>query len=122
MLTDEMVRRMKPGSVIVDVTCGYGSGYMPSFNHLTTYDDPFYVRHGVLHCKIDAMPASVPLTAAEATSANVWRYLMGLAQSACEGRSDVTSCNGCVVADGKVVHPEVKRHIAMHEAGLAHVV
>ena len=41
MLDEELVRRMKPGSVIVDVTCGYGSGYMPSFSHLTTYDAPF---------------------------------------------------------------------------------
>jgi alanine dehydrogenase len=80
------------------------------------------VRHGVSHCKIDAMPASVPLTAAKATSANVWRYLLGLAQAVCEGREDVTSANGCVVADGEVKHPEVLRHIAMRESGLADVV
>lgn len=119
MLGDDLVRRMKPGSVIVDVTCGYGQGYMPSFTHLTTYDEPFYVRHGVLHCKIDAMPASVPMTAARATSSNVWRYLLSLAQSACEGMPDATSRNGCVVAQGKVVHPEVERHIQMASEGLA---
>jgi alanine dehydrogenase len=105
MLGDGLVERMKPGSVIVDVTCGYGSGYMPSFTHRTTHDEPFYVRHGVLHCKIDAMPASVPLSASEATSANVWRYLMRLAQSVSDGMPDTTSRNGCVVADGRVVHP-----------------
>jgi alanine dehydrogenase len=122
MLDEALVARMKTGSVIVDVTCGYGRGYMPSFTHLTTYDQPFFVRHGVLHCKIDAMPASVPLTAARATSANVWRYLLGLAQAVCEGRADLTSSNGCVVADGEVKHPEVLRHIAMRESGLADVV
>jgi len=122
MLDEALVARMKTGSVIVDVTCGYGRGYMPSFTHLTTYDQPFFVRHGVLHCKIDAMPASVPLTAARATSANVWRYLLGLAQAVCEGRADLTSANGCVVADGEVKHPEVLRHIAMRESGLADVV
>ena len=122
MLSEGLVKRMKPGSVIVDVTCGYGNGYMPSFSRLTTYDEPFYVRHGVLHCKIDAMPASVPLSAAEATSANVWRHLLGLARSVSDGTPDTTSRNGCVVADGRVVHHEVQRHIAMHENGLMHVV
>ncbi|MGV1832993.1 NAD(P)-dependent oxidoreductase [Agrobacterium vitis] len=122
MLSDELVSRMKPGSVIVDVTCGYGKGYMPSFSQLTTYEAPFYVRYGILHCKIDAMPASVPLTAAQATSANVWRYLLGLAQAACEGQVDITSSNGCVVTEGRVSHPEVLRHIQMHESGLADAV
>jgi alanine dehydrogenase len=122
MLSDDLVARMKPGSAIVDVTCGYGRGYMPSFTHLTTYDEPFYERHGVLHCKIDAMPASVPLTAARATSANVWRYLLGLARAACEDHQDATSKNGCVVSGGNVVHPEVLRHIAMKEGGLADAV
>lgn len=122
MLDEELVRRMKPGSVIVDVTCGYGAGYMPSFSHLTTYDDPFYVRHGVLHCKIDAMPASVPLTAARATSANVWRYLMDLARDVHDGVADPVSRKGCVVAGGAVVHPEVRRHIEMVEGGLADAV
>lgn len=120
MLSEHLVRRMKPGSVIVDVTCGYGRGYMPSFDQLTTYDAPFYERHGVLHCKIDAMPASVPLTAARATSANVWRYLFGLARSVCEGVDDPVSRNGCVVSGGAVLHPEVLRHLAMEQAGLAH--
>ncbi len=122
MLDEDLVKRMKTGSVIVDVTCGYGKGYMPSFTHLTTYDEPFYTRHGVLHCKIDAMPASVPMTAAKATSYNVWRYLMDLANSVHEGTPDVTSQNGCVVSGGKVVHPEVQRHIAMHQSGMAHAV
>jgi alanine dehydrogenase len=122
MLGEHLVRRMKPGSVIVDVTCGYGRGYMPSFDQLTTHDAPFYVRHGVLHCKIDAMPASVPLTAARATSANVWRYLFGLARSVCEKVDDPVSRNGCVVSEGAVVHPEVLRHLAMQQSGLAHAV
>ena len=65
---------------------------------------------------------SVPLTAAKATSANVWRYLLGLAEGVCEGRADVTSANGCVVAGGEVTHPEVLRHIAMRDGGLADAV
>jgi len=122
MLSEDLVRRMKKGSVIVDVTCGYGAGYMPSFTDLTTYDAPFYVRHGILHCKIDAMPASVPLTAATATSANVWRYLLAMAEDIHNGAPDPTSRNGCIVAEGKIVHAEVLRHVAMTEGVPPHAV
>ncbi|MEM6741659.1 MAG: NAD(P)-dependent oxidoreductase [Pseudomonadota bacterium] len=122
MVPDDLVARMKKGSVIVDVTCGYGSGYMPSFDKLTTYDGPFYERHGVLHCKIDAMPASVPITAAEATNANVWRYLLAMADGICGGGADPVAQAGCVVSGSKVVHPEVIRHIEMEKSSRADVV
>jgi len=117
MLPEDLVKRMKNGSVLVDVTCGYGDGYMPSFETLTTYDQPFYERYGVLHCKIDAMPASVPITAAEATSNNVWSYLLAMAEGIFTNTDDGVSRTGCVVSDGTVIHPEVKRHIDM-ESGM----
>lgn len=113
MLNESTVRRMKPGSVIVDVTCGYGSGYMPTFNELTTHDKPFYKRFGVQHCKIDAMPASVPITATRATSANVWRYLLALANDVFHDMKDIVSRNGCLLSGGKIIHPELVRHLSM---------
>ena len=122
MLPDSLVKRMKKGSVLVDVTCGYGSGYMPSFEMLTTHDQAFYERHGVLHCKIDAMPASVPITAAEATSNNAWRYLLAMAEGIFTDTDYSVAHAGCVVSDGKVIHPEVKRHINMVSGALADVV
>lgn len=122
MIPESLVARMKKGSVIVDVTCGYGSGYMPSFDRLTTYDAPFYERFGVLHCKIDAMPASVPITAAEATNGNVWRYLLAMADGISGGGADPVAQAGCVVSDGRVVHPEVLRHIALQQDLRADVV
>lgn len=113
MLSEDLVKQMKPGSVIVDVTCGYGSGYMPSFDKLTTYDAPFYERHGVLHCKIDAMPASVPRTAAHATSYNVWRNLLAFADGIYSDDEDPTARAGCVVRDYEFIHSEVLRHIEL---------
>ncbi len=113
MLPEDMVRRMKKGAVIVDVTCGYGSGYMPTFDRLTTHDAPFYERFGVLHCKIDAMPASVPVTAAHATNANIWRYIRSLADHVLRGEEDMTSQRGCLLSNGRIVHPELDRHIEM---------
>lgn len=113
MLTESTVKRMQPGSVIVDITCGYGGGYMPTFNKLTTHTEPFYKRFGIQHCKIDAMPASVPVTATHATNSNVWRYLLALAEDIFHNKMDSVSRKGCLVSGGRIIHPELARHIAM---------
>ena len=71
---------------------------------------------------IDAMPASVPKTAAHATSSNVWRYLLSMARDVCEGIIDETSRNGKIVAEGNVVHTEIQRHIAMNQLAIVDAV
>lgn len=113
MVTESTVRQMKAGSVIVDVTCGYGVGYMPTFESLTTHDNPLYSRFGVQHCKIDAMPSSVPITASHATSANVWRYILALANDIFHKEESSISRRGCLLTNGKIMHSELSRHIAM---------
>ena len=116
MLSESLVCRMKPGSMIVDVTCGYGSGYMPTFDRFTTHDQPVFTRFGIQHCKIDAMPASVPVTAAPATSANVAPYLLAMARDVIDGIPDSTSRAGRITFKESVVHPEVQRHIELEAA------
>jgi alanine dehydrogenase len=116
LLDEALVRRMKPGAVIVDVTCGYGAGYMPTFDRLTTHDTPVYERFGVLHCKIDAMPASVPLTATAAMSSTIVPYVQALAEDIFNGKSDDVSRAGLVTADGAILHPEILRHIVLERA------
>jgi alanine dehydrogenase len=49
---------MKKGAVIVDITCGYGTGYLPTGDQFTSFDHPVIERHGVLHCNtIFAVPS-----------------------------------------------------------------
>jgi alanine dehydrogenase len=59
---------MRPGSVIVDVTCGYGPGYLPTFPRFTEPHDPFDIVDGIVHIKIDGLPDQVPITASGAAS------------------------------------------------------
>ncbi len=63
--------RLRPGSVIVDVTCGYGPGYLPTFSRFTTAADPFDVIDGIVHIKIDTLPALVPISTSQASSAKL---------------------------------------------------
>ncbi|MDI3418012.1 NAD(P)-dependent oxidoreductase [Streptomyces luteolus] len=118
MIDEDLVRRMKAGSVIVDVTVGYGSGYLPTFHRETTHTEPVYERFGVLHCKIDAMPGSVPHTAARAVSPLITPYLIELGNSLHEGIAAPTADNGMITEGGRMTHHEIRRHM-VHDGGAA---
>lgn len=116
MIDEELVRRMKRGSMIVDVTVGYGSGYLPTFDRQTTHESPVYERFGVLHCKIDAMPGSVPYTASRAVSPLIAPYLIRLGEAVHTGETDPTSTEGLITSGGRITHLEIERH--MRQAGV----
>lgn len=60
VMSEEMVRSMKPGSVIVDVAVDQG-GCIETTRE-TTHTDPVYVAHGVVHYAVGNMPGAVPHT------------------------------------------------------------
>lgn len=113
MLDEALVRQMKPDAVIVDVTCGYGEGYLPTCNAFTSHREPFFERFGILHCKVDAMPASVPLTATEAMSSNAAPYFCALAEDVMLGKEDPVSRSGLLSQNYEILHPEALRHISL---------
>jgi alanine dehydrogenase len=61
LVTEEMVKTMKPGSVIVDVAVDQG-GIVETVDHITTHDKPTYEKHGVVHYAVANMPGAVPRT------------------------------------------------------------
>ncbi|MED3622996.1 alanine dehydrogenase [Neobacillus thermocopriae] len=61
LVTEEMVRTMKPGSVIVDVAIDQG-GIVETIDHVTTHDNPTFEKHGVIHYSVANMPGAVPRT------------------------------------------------------------
>lgn len=115
MLDEQLVRQMKQGSMIVDVTVGYGSGYLPTFPRQTTHVDPVYERFGVLHCKIDAMPGSVPYTASRAVSPLITPYLIDLGHALYGGAAAPTAEAGLITDRGQMTHHEIERHMEHEE-------
>ncbi len=108
MLTEYMVRKMKRGSVIVDVTCGYGKGYMPTADKITMPGVGPYERHGVLHLKNPRFPAMAPLSAVQNASQLYAPYLLALGEMIFdEAKQDIVSRNGQILKKGAVVHPHV---------------
>ena len=61
LVTEEMVRSMSSGSVIVDIAIDQG-GIFETTNQITTHDKPTYTKHGVVHYAVANMPGAVPRT------------------------------------------------------------
>jgi alanine dehydrogenase len=61
LVTEAMVKTMRPGSVIVDVAIDQG-GIVETSDHVTTHDHPTFEKHGVVHYSVANMPGAVPRT------------------------------------------------------------
>ena len=62
LVTEEMVKQMPEGSVVVDVAIDQG-GIFETSDRISTHDDPTYTKHGVLHYAVANIPGAVPRTA-----------------------------------------------------------
>jgi len=61
LVTEEMIKSMRPGSVIIDVAIDQG-GNFETVEHATTHDNPIIEKHGVLHYAVANIPGAVPRT------------------------------------------------------------
>ena len=78
IVTEEMVKTMKEGSVIVDVAIDQG-GCIETCDHVTTHDNPTFTKHGVVHYSVVNMPGAVPRTSTMALSNATLPYILKLA-------------------------------------------
>ncbi len=108
LVTEGMVRDMEAGSVIVDVAIDQGGCVETS--EVTSHDEPFAVKHGVLHWGVPNMPAAVPRTATFALTNATIGYAVKIADlgidAAAEQFPDIGA--GLNVRDGEVVHEGVR--------------
>lgn len=78
LVTEAMVQAMEPGSVIVDVAIDQG-GIFETADHVTTHDDPVYIKHDVLHYSVGNMPGAVPNTSTVALTNATLFYALQIA-------------------------------------------
>ena len=115
ILTDEMVRSMKKGAIIIDITCGYGDGYMPTFNRHSNFKKPSYTRYGVLHCKIDIMPSNFPKTASYAFSKQLSQYMVEILEMI-YFQKDIQKYDwGKIISGGELVNDIVAGNLILSE-------
>ena len=107
VVTEEMIRSMKPGAVVVDVAIDQGGCIETS--HETTHEDPVFEKHGVLHYAVGNLPGAVPNTSTYALTNVTVPYLVELARRgvAAALRADPALARGVNTMAGHVVHPAV---------------
>ena len=115
IITEDIIQKMEPGSVVIDVTCGYGPGYMPFINGYTTLEEPIQ-RVGNINCiKIDVLPSAYHQTTTAAYASNLLPYLKNLLKAiSCNG-IDQISQRGCIISKGNIIHPEIRKHWDYYE-------
>ncbi|MGH8918518.1 MAG: NAD(P)-dependent oxidoreductase, partial [Actinomycetes bacterium] len=104
------LREMKTGAVIVDATAGYGEGYLPTAGAVQQPGDAPRVAQGVLHVKLDALPALVPVTTTAAYTATIAPYLVRLARVALLGTTDPVIATAQIAHGGRLTHPVCLQH------------
>ena len=78
LVTEEMVKTMQPGSVVIDIAIDQG-GIFETSDRVTTHDNPIYVKHGVVHYAVANMPGAVPRTSTIALTNNTVPYALEIA-------------------------------------------
>ncbi|MFH9648363.1 alanine dehydrogenase [Streptomyces albidoflavus] len=107
LVTNELVSRMKPGSVLVDIAIDQGGCFEDS--HPTTHAEPtFQVHNSVFYC-VANMPGAVPNTSTHALTNATLPYILELADRGWAEalRRDAALAKGLNTHDGKVVYREV---------------
>jgi alanine dehydrogenase len=112
VIDEDLVRAMRPGSVIVDISIDQG-GCVATARE-TTHSDPVYEMHGVTHYAVGNIPGAVPHTATYALTNATLPYVVALAdgpQAAVRSRPELLG--GVNVARGAVANPAVAEFLGV---------
>lgn len=118
IITEGMVRDMKPGAVIVDVAVDQGG--CCETTRPTTHSDPVYELHGVLHYCVTNMPGAMPRTSTRALTNVTLPYARRIAAKGLENaiREDPHLRNGVNVYRGRVTCRPVAEAQGLDYSGL----
>jgi alanine dehydrogenase len=107
LINRDVLRRMKPGSVIVDVAIDQGG--CAETSHPTTHATPVFVVDDIVHYCVANMPGAVPRTSAQALNNATLPYVLKLADLGPQAAlaSDPHLRAGLNVCDGRITHPAV---------------
>ncbi|SFR53682.1 alanine dehydrogenase [Maribacter stanieri] len=107
LITRDMLKEMRPGTVIVDVAVDQGG--CVETTKPTTHEDPIYIIDDVVHYSVANMPGAVPYTSTMALTNVTLPYALKLAnlgwEAACE--KDPTLKKGLNIIKGEVVYQEI---------------
>ncbi|WP_149204394.1 alanine dehydrogenase [Actinotalea subterranea] len=104
VVTNDLVRRMRTGSVLVDIAVDQGGCFEDT--RPTTHAEPTFTVHGSVFYCVANMPGAVPVTSTHALTATTLPYVLALAEHgwAHAVRSDPALAAGLTTHDGALLH------------------
>lgn len=123
LVTEDMIKSMRPGSVVVDVAIDQGGCVATA--KPTTHDNPTYVKHGVVHYCVTNMPGAAPRTSTYALNNVTLPFILELADKGWKQalRDNPQLRAGLSAANGQLLCPEAAKSLRMKlgnaEAALA---
>lgn len=114
IVSEEMVKKMRPGSVLVDVAIDQGGCFETS--RPTTHDHPTYVEYGVVHYCVTNMPGAVARTSTFALNNVTLPFVLALANKGVRKAllDDLNLMSGLNVYQGHITHPIVARDLSLN--------
>jgi alanine dehydrogenase len=116
LVTRDMVKRMRPGSVLVDIAIDQGGCFETS--RPTTHANPVYTEAGVIHYCVTNMPGAVARTSTIALNNATLPFALALADKG--WRKALTDNehlrHGLNVCAGKITHPAVAHDLGFEPA------
>ena len=107
LITRDMLKEMRPGTVIVDVAVDQGGCFETT--QATTHEDPTYIIDDIVHYCVANMPGAVPYTSTVALTNVTLPYIIKLAnlgwEEAC--KADESLAKGLNIVNGKIVYKEI---------------
>ncbi len=113
LVTEDMIRAMKPGSVVVDVAIDQGGCFETARE--TTHTDPVYTVHDVIHYAVGNIPGAVPHTSTYALTNATMRYAVTLADRGVSGSLEAHPelVGGINLVGSNVCHPAVAESLGV---------
>jgi len=112
LITKAMLKRMRPGAVIVDVAIDQGG--CAETSRATTHADPVYTVDGVIHYCVANMPGAVPLTSSHALNNATLPFGLALANHGLDAiRRDPHLAAGLNIHAGRITHPALAESTGM---------
>lgn len=121
LVSNELVSRMRPGSVLVDIAVDQGGCFADS--HPTTHDNPTFMVHGSLFYCVANMPGAVPHTSTYALTNATLPYVRALANDGWKAAlaADEALARGLNTHGGGVVNEPVATALGFEHMPLAKV-
>jgi alanine dehydrogenase len=107
LITREMLKSMKPGAVLVDVSIDQGG--CAETSRPTTHSHPIYQEEGVIHYAVSNMPGAVPRTSTRALTLNTLPYVLEIVEKGWEraAKENPSLAKGVNLLDGKITYQAV---------------